>query len=552
MVIWTMLRVFLKENIYIAINALARSIYAALSPLIVYAFVNYANHNEDNLYEGISILGWLVFAKLVESVCERHWYFDSRRSGMRMRSALMVAVYEKLLKLSSLGRRRHSTGEIVNYIAVDAYRMGEFLWWFHTGWSLALQIFLVIAVLFWLVGLGALPGLVLLLIFGFVFNLPYKKKIKSCQSQVLISQDQQLRSTSEILNNIKLIKLQSWEDKFKSMVESLCASEFKWLAETQFAKAFGSVVFVLSPTIICAVVLLGCTLFGTAPLNASTIFTVLAALRSMAEPVRFIPEAVSVVTQVKVSFDRLNTFLLDEELKNCEKRSISVSKSDNCIEIEAANFSWDEESVTPTLRDINLAIKRGQKVAVCRPVGAGKSSLLHAILGEMPTTSGIVNLHGAVAYVSQTSWIQCGTIRDNIFFGKSMEENRYENAIKACALDKDINGFSHADLTEIGQTGINLSGGQKQRVQLARAVYNDADIYLLDDPFSAVDAHTASILFHDCVLEKTVILVTHQVEFLTKVDKILVTYFCCNVMEGGRITQAGSYEELLTSGATFE
>ncbi|KAL2337975.1 hypothetical protein Fmac_012421 [Flemingia macrophylla] len=549
MVLWTLLRVFLKENIYIAINALARTIAASFSPLIVYAFVNYVNCKEDNLFEGLSILGWLVLTKLVESVCERHFYFDSRRSGMRMRSALMVAVYGKLLKLSSLGKRNHSTGEIVNYIAVDAYRMGEFLWWFHCGWSFALQIFLVIAVLFWIVGLGALPGLVLLLIFGFVFNLPFTRKIKLCQSQVLISQDQRLRSTSEILNNIKVIKLQSWEDKFRSMVDSLRATEFKWLAETQFLKAFGVVVYIFSPTIICAAVLLGCTLLGTAPLNASTIFTVLAALRSMGEPVRFIPEAVSFVTQAKVSFDRLNTFLLDDELKNCEKRSILVSKSGNCIGIEAASFSWDEESLTPTLRDINLAIKRGQKVAVCGPVGAGKSSLLHAILKEMPTTSGIVNLHGTVAYVSQNSWIQSGTIRDNILFGKSMEENRYANAIKACALDNDINGFRHGDLTEIGQRGLNLSGGQKQRIQLARAVYNDANVYLLDDPFSAVDAHTASILFHDCVMsalrEKTVILVTHQVEFLTEVDKILV-------IEDGRITQAGSYEELLASGATFE
>ncbi|XP_027335892.1 ABC transporter C family member 8-like [Abrus precatorius] len=548
-VIWTMLRVFTKENICISINALAKSISAALSPLIVYAFVNYASRSEDNLCEGLAILGWLVLAKLVESVCERHWYFDSRRSGMRMRLALMVAVYDKLLRLSSLGRRRHSTGEIVNYIAVDAYRMGEFLWWFHTGWSLTLQIFLSIVVLFWVVGLGALPALVILLIFAFFFNLPYSKKIKNCQSQILISQDQRLRSTSEILNSIKIIKLQSWEDKFMSMVESLRDSEFKWLAETQFTRAFGTVVFVLSPTVICAVVLLGCTLFKTAPLNAVTIFTVLAALRTMAEPVRFIPEAISVVAQVGVSLDRLNTFLLDDELKTREKGSISISKSDNCIEIEAGNFSWDEELVTLTLRDINLSISRGQKVAVCGPVGAGKSSLLHAILGEMPKISGTVSLNGAVAYVSQTSWIQSGTIRDNILFGKSMEENRYENAIKACALDKDINGFSHGDLTEIGQRGLNLSGGQKQRVQLARAVYNDADLYLLDDPFSAVDAHTASVLFHDCVMsalrEKTVILVTHQVEFLTEVDKILV-------IEGGCISQAGSHEELLTSGATFE
>jgi len=107
-----------------------------------------------------------------------------------------------------------------------------------------------------------------------------------------------------------------------------------------------------------------------------------------------------------------------------------------------------------------------------------------------------VNIGGTLAYVSQSSWIQSGTVQDNILFGKPMNKTRYENAIKACALDEDINDLSHGDLTEIGQRGINLSGGQKQRIQLARAVYNDADIYLLDDPFSAVDAHTAAILFN--------------------------------------------------------
>ncbi|KAM4110986.1 hypothetical protein ACJW30_05G033300 [Castanea mollissima] len=170
----------------------------------------------------------------------------------------------------------------------------------------------------------------------------------------------------------------------------------------------------------------------------------------------------------------------------------------------------------PTLRDLNLEIRCGQKVSVCGPVGAGKSSLLYAVLGEIPKISGT------------TSWIQGGTIRNNILYGKPMDKTKYEKVIKACALDKDINNFNHGDLTEIGQRGLNMSGGQKQRIQLARAVYNDADIYLLDDPFSAVDAHTAAILFNDCVMaaleKKTVILVTHQVEFLSEVDKILESY----------------------------
>lgn len=198
-----------------------------------------------------------------------------------MRSALMVAVYQKQLKLSSLGRRRHSTGEIVNYIAVDAYRMGEFPWWFHVTWSLVLQLFLSVVILFGIVGLGALLGLVPLLVCG-VLNVPFARFLQKCQYEFMIAQDERLRATSEILNSMKIIKLQSWEDKFKSFIESRRDNEFKWLAEAQFKKAYSTLLYWLSPTIISSVIFLGCALFRSAPLNASTIFTVLATLRGMA------------------------------------------------------------------------------------------------------------------------------------------------------------------------------------------------------------------------------------------------------------------------------
>ncbi|PRQ55116.1 putative xenobiotic-transporting ATPase [Rosa chinensis] len=270
----------------------------------------------------------------------------------------------------------------------------------------------------------------------------------------------------------------------------------------------------MSPTIISSVVFLGCILFKSAPLNASTIFTVLASLRSMGEPVRMIPEALSVMIQVKVSFDRLNAFLLDDELKDDEIRKLPSPNSDESLRIQKGIFSWYPESAIQTLKEVNLEAKCEQKIAVCGPVRAGISSLLFAILGEMPQISGAVDVFGTIAYVSQTSWIQSGIVHDNILYGKPMDKNKYEKIIKACAL-----------------RGINMSGGQKQRIQLARAVYSDADIYLLDDPFSAVDAHTAAILFHDCVMDalakKTMILVTHQVEFLSEVDKILVCFGFC-------------------------
>lgn len=547
-VIQAIRKVYLKENIVIAVCAFFRTIAVVVLPLLLYAFVNCSNGDKGDLHEGIFILGCLILCKIVESLSQRHWFFNSRRSGMRMRSALMVAVYQKQLKLSNLGRRRHSTGEIVNYIAVDAYRMGEFLWWFHSLWSFTLQLFLSIGVLVGVVGLGAVPGLLPIFICG-LLNVPFAKILKNCQCQLMIAQDERLRATSEILNSMKIIKLQSWEEKFKKSIELRRANEFKWLTKAQFIRAYGGVVYWMSPTVISAIIFLGCVLFKSAPFNASTIFSVLAALRIMGEPFRVIPEALSNLIQVKVSFDRINGFLLEDELSNDEIRRIKLEKSDTSINIKSGNFSWDPQVKVPTLREINLKIDWRQKIAVCGSVGAGKSSLLDAILGEIPKVSGTVNVFGSIAYVSQTSWIQSGTVRDNILYGKSMDGEKYERAIKACALEKDIDSFDHGDLTEIGQRGLNLSGGQKQRIQLARALYNDADIYLLDDPFSAVDARTAATLFKEYIMtaleKKTVILVTHQVEFLTEVDRILV-------MEGGEITQAGTYQDLLMARTAFE
>ncbi|KAF5807985.1 putative ABC-type xenobiotic transporter [Helianthus annuus] len=542
-------KVFFKEMVLSGLCLLVRNIMVVVSPLLLYAFVDYANLEIKDLHHGLLLVGCLIIVKVVESLTNRQFYFNARRTGMRMRSTLMVKVYEKQLKLSNLGKTRHSTGEVVNYIAIDAYRLGDFPMWFHFGWACFIQLFLSMGILFSVVGLGVLPGLVPLIVCA-LLNLPFAKAMQKSQLEFMVAQDKRLRSTSEILNNMKVIKLQSWEEKFKKIVESFRETEVHWLCQTQFNRAYGTVMYWMSPTLVSSVVFFGCFLLKSAPLDAATIFTILAALRTMSEPVRLLPDALSAIIQVKVSFDRINSFLVDDELKDTRtERNQEPEKSHACIKIQDGNFSWDPESPVPTLRNINLEVKCGQKVAVCGSVGSGKSSVLYSILGEISKTSGTVGVFGSISYVSQTSWIQSGTIQDNILYGKPMDRTRYEKAIKACALDKDIEAFTHGDLTEIGQRGLNMSGGQKQRIQLARAVYNDADIYLLDDPFSAVDAHTASTLFNDCVMNclegKTVILVTHQVEFLSSVDNILV-------MQDGQIKQSGNYENILMAGTTFE
>ncbi|CAM0910286.1 unnamed protein product [Alopecurus aequalis] len=538
---------FLREIMVAGFYAFMRTLSIAVSPALLFAFVRYSNQEERDHRAGLSLVGCLLLIKLVESLSQRHWFFDSRRTGMRIRSALMAVIFQKQLKLSSQGRKNHSTGEIVNYIAVDAYRLGDALSWLHMAWSSPLQLAFAVGTLFWALRLGALPGLVPLIIFGFL-NVPFAKLLQGYQAKFMVAQDERLRSTSEVLNSMKIIKLQSWEDKFRTMVESLRDAEFEWLRETQMKKAYGAVMYWMSPTVVSAVMYTATAILGSAPLNASTLFTVLATLRVMAEPVRMLPEIMTMMIQYKVSLDRIEKFLIEDEIKEAVER-VPSNNSDIRVHVQDGNFSWNANAADLALRNVNLSIRQGEKVAVCGAVGSGKSSLLYALLREIPRTSGSVEVFGSLAYVSQNSWIQSGTVRDNILFGKPFDKELYEKAIKSCALDKDIENFNHGDLTEIGQRGLNMSGGQKQRIQLARAVYSDADIYLLDDPFSAVDAHTAAVLFYDCVMtalsKKTVVLVTHQVEFLTETDRILV-------MEGGQVKQQGKYAELLESGTAFE
>lgn len=222
-----------------------------------------------------------------------------------------------MLQLSSMGRRRHSAGVIMNYIAVEAYRMGDTLWWFHTAWSLVLQLFHAIGILFKVVGLGALPGLIPIAVIS-LLNLPYAKMYNKYQSRFMVARDERLRATMEILNNMKIIKLQSWEDKFKEVIDSPRGAEYECLAISQIRKSSTTVLYWMSPTTSSAVVFIGCVVTRSAPLNAATIFTVLATLRSMSEPMRWIPEALSVLIQVNVSLVRLNSFLLDDQLNKVE------------------------------------------------------------------------------------------------------------------------------------------------------------------------------------------------------------------------------------------
>lgn len=238
-----------------------------------------------------------------------------------------------------------------------------------------------------------------------------------------------------------------------------------------------------------------------------------------------------------IAIKRLNKFMNSEEL---DPNNVTNNLSDNALEITDGEFSWGDEQ--STLKNINISVKKGNLTAVVGPVGVGKTSLISALLGEMEKIKGSVNVDGRIAYVPQQAWIQNATLQDNITFGKPYNKKFYQQVVAACALTADFSMLPGGDQTEIGEKGINLSGGQKQRVSLARAVYSRADIYIFDDPLSAVDSHVGKHIFDNVMSNetgmlkgKTRFLITHAVSFLPKVDEIFV-------MVNGEISESGSYK----------
>ncbi|KAI4307898.1 hypothetical protein L6164_031025 [Bauhinia variegata] len=533
---------FLLSGFFAFLNTCAS--YAG--PYLIETFVQYLNGRRDFENEGYILALAFLVAKLVEGFAQRHWVFRFQQVGVRVQAMLVAMIYTKGLNLSSQAKEGRTSGEIINLMTVDAARVGEFCWYMHDPWITLLQIILALLILYKSVGLASIAALVATVIL-MLANSPLVSFQKKFQGKLMETKDRRMKATSEILKNMRILKLQAWEMKFLSKIIEVRNLETIWLKKYLIWNGIARFLFSSAPTFVAVVTFGACILLGI-PLESGKILSTLATIQILQQPMYSLPDAIAVIAQTKVSLERIASFLCLDDLQPDIIEKLPRGASNIAIEIVDGNFSWDFSSTTHTLQNINVKVGHGMKVAVCGTVGSGKSSLLSCILGEVPKLSGTVKLCGTKAYVAQSPWIQSGKIEESILFGKEMDREKYERVLEACALTKDLEVLPFGDQTIIGERGINLSGGQKQRVQIARALYQDADIYLFDDPFSAVDAHTGSHLFKECLLgllnSKTVIYVTHQVEFLPAADLILV-------MKDGKITQSGKYNDILNSGTDF-
>ncbi|GAY47101.1 hypothetical protein CUMW_102080 [Citrus unshiu] len=495
-----------QEILFIAILALLYTLATYVGPYLIDNFVQYLNGRQAFEYEGY-----------VLCLSERHWFFQVQQFGIRFRATLFAMIYNKGLTLSGQAKQGNTILDM------------------HDPWMVLVHVAEALLILYKKLGLASIATLLATAIV-MLANFPLGRLREKFQDKFMETKDRRIKATSEILRNMRILKLQGWELK---------KNETAWLKKSVYTEAMISFFCWGAPTFVSVVTFGSCILLGI-PLESGMILSALTTFKILQEPIYYLPESISMMIQAKVPLDRIASFLCLEGLQTDVLEKMPRGNSDTAIEIIDGSFSWDFSSPNPTLRNINLKVFHGMRVAVCGTVGSGKSSCLSCILGGVPKESGIIRLCGTKAYVAQSPWIQSGKIEENILFGKEMDRERYERVLEACSLKKDLEVLPFGDQTIIGERGINLSGGQKQRIQIARPLYQDADIFLLDDPFSPVDDHTGAHLFKFCWVSssKTVIYATHQVEFLPAADLILV-------IKDGKITQAGKYSDILNSGTDF-
>ncbi|BEI87985.1 uncharacterized protein CcaverHIS019_0107030 [Cutaneotrichosporon cavernicola] len=551
---------------------------------------------KPHIGRGIGLAFGLLLLSMVQSVCQHQFFFRSMTHGALFRATLISATYKRALRLSVGARRTHPNGTLMAYLSSDISRIDYCAHWFHVMWTAPIQLAVTLILLCLQIGPSAIVGFVVFVILAPVQTYFMRTSFKVRKGSMKWT-DGRSKLLSELLASMQIIKAFCYELPFLKRLAFVRGQEMTAVRKLLFIRA-GNQALAYSVPVMAAVLSFVTYSSTHENMDPALIFTSLAYFNLLRQPLMFLPRALSTLADAQAAVLRLESLF---EAPLMDEKELINPDLDVAIRAKNATFQWatvlepetvdkesgvggrggrggvrggrggrggkvggrgkratetkmeqknDSEEKEPFMvQNLSLEISRGQLVAIVGPVGAGKSSILQGLLGEMRHISGTAEFGGRLGYCQQTAWIQNATLRDNVLFGQRWDEARYWECIRRACLLPDLEILPDGDLTEIGEKGVNLSGGQKQRVNIARALYFDADTVLFDDPLSAVDAHVGRLLFNEAVMGlraagKTVVLVTHALHFLPQVDYVYM-------IQHGHVVEEGTYDALLASEGPF-
>ncbi|GAB6025159.1 Multidrug resistance-associated protein 1 [Chamberlinius hualienensis] len=524
-----------------------------MNPVILKKFLKFISLDNQPIWQGVCIIAGLFLSSICQSLFLWHGAYINQNVVCSIRTSLTSVIYRKCLTLSNSYKQQTTSGQMFNLISVDVYRVVEFLAEGLRAVTFPFQIGVGFYMLYNLIGVAALSGFGIMITIK-IMTVLLSKKHKVFETQQLQLKDERIKNLGEGISGVKVLKFFAWENPFMDRIGRIRRNETRSIKNSLIIVAISNILWSFGP------LLINMAMFSTYifmdrnnVLDVEKIFITISIVYILQFPMLRLPMVIAGLIQARVSFKRINGYM---NAKDLDPNAITrgTVDQDDAISVSNASFKWEtsenEETSKANLQNISFRVGKENLVAVVGSVGSGKSTLLSALLGEIVKLCGSVNINGRVAYVSQQAWIQNATFKENILFGKPFNKQQYEKVIKCCDLEPDLAIMPGGDQAEIGEKGINLSGGQKQRISLARAVYDDADIYLFDDPLSAVDPHVGSHIFTNVIgsqgvlRRKTRVLVTHSLTYLPLVDKILV-------MSEGKITEMGTYKDLMDSSNGF-
>ncbi|XP_053212744.1 ATP-binding cassette sub-family C member 4-like [Panonychus citri] len=509
----------------------------------------YSNNNYTNvtwrecLFYSIGLTVTLFFFGFI-----RHQIFlSTSRQGLRIRTTLTAVVYKKLLTMSRAATTKTDIGYILNIISNDLSRFDDLMF---SIMYIVIAPLISIAALAYLISVLGIASLGLLIVL--IVLIPYQgicgKYFDKFRVETALLTDKRIKSMEEMISSIKIVKMFTWEQSFADVISEIRKKEMGKVRNSAVLRLMNLMAHASATRIMVFACLIIHVLLGR-PLTPELAFITLSLCNGLKAPVTFhIGNAIGLLVETLVSIRRTQEFLLVDSQKALSPPSSDDDHAKGAIVLDKYGGKWDKNLKIDHLKDVSLKLEPGELLLVIGTVGSSKTCLMMALLDEIVTVSGSCIVSGKKSYSPQEPWTFAGTIRQNILFGRDYNEKRYRKVIDVCSLRKDLKSFPYGDNTWVGEKGYTLSGGQKARVTLARAVYEDADVYLLDDPLSAVDPGVAEHLFDKCIngylKEKTRVLITHQLQFLKRADKILI-------MNEGQALAFGTFKELNNIGIDF-